>query len=369
MFLPGDSDNEEPPAKTRHNRISFQKLLFRPKKILVFVSILLIFGIYTLNYAEAGILSGFLKLFSGNDAGNSTQFLNLQNMAILRAPLSLDPSLAVGGGDTTIVGQSALLPDVGPLGSIADIEDRASQGQISIYVVRERDTLGQIAKMFDVSVNTILWANNIGRYDVIKVGQTLIVFPVSGVSYEVKAGDTIESIAAKLKGDADEIRQFNNLSASHPLAIGIKIFIPNAEAPIPPSTNVPSGSYWGGSSPVYAGYYIRPIVGGRISQGPHGYGGRALDLAAPCGTPILASHTGDVLMARTGGWYGGFGNFVIIEHDSFKGIQSLYAHMSEIIVGTGWHIVQGQVIGYVGVTGNTTGCHLHFEPRGAALNW
>ncbi|MDP3051990.1 MAG: M23 family metallopeptidase, partial [bacterium] len=301
---------------------------------------------------------------------DQVQLSNSQTIPLLQASLNPNFPDATGGGDITIVGQSALLAEVGPLGSIADIEDKVPADRISIYVVREGDTLTGIAKMFDVSVNTILWANNIGRYDPIKIGQTLIVFSVSGAPYEVKAGDTVESIAEKLKGDANEIRQFNDLSASHPLAVGMKIFIPDGEAPIPPSTNISSGSYQGGSGPAYPGYYIRPIEGGRNSRatasnprGIHGY--KAVDLAVSCGTPIVASAKGDVLMARSGGWNGGYGNFIIIDHPN--GTQTLYAHTLENIVGAGWHVVQGQVIGYVGVTGNTTGCHVHIEFRGAEV--
>ncbi len=320
-------------------------------------------GFVILNPVEANIFGSVIRWLGGEANSDQSQSVNSQNIPLLHAPLNSTLSAAIGGGDITIVGQSALLAEIGPLGSIADIEDKVPADHISIYVVREGDTLTEIAKMFDVSVNTILWANNIGRYDPIKISQTLIVFPVSGAPYEVKAGDTVESIAEKLKGDADEIRQFNDLSASHPLAVGMKIFIPNGEAPVPPSTSVPSGSYRGGSGPYYAGYYIRPIVGGRISQGRHGF--HAVDLAAPCGTPILAPHSGDVIMSRTGGWFGGYGSFLIIEYPN--GTQNLLAHMSTVIVGTGWHVVQGQVIGYMGQTGNATGCHVHIEFRGAEI--
>lgn len=320
-------------------------------------------GFVILNSVEAGIFGSVIKWLGGGEKSSQAQSVNSQNIPLLRAPLNSTLPAALGGGDITIVGQNALLPDVGPLGSIADVQDNPPSSQISIYVVREGDTLAGIAKMFGVSVNTILWANNIGRYDPIKINQTLIVFPVSGTPYEVKAGDTIESIAEKMKGDVDEIRQFNDLSSNHPLAVGTKIFIPNGEAPIPPSTNVPSGQYRGGSGPYYAGYYIRPIVGGRISQGRHGW--NAVDFAAPCGTPILAPHSGDVIMSRTGGWYGGYGTFAIIDYPN--GTQNLLAHMSKIIIGTGWHVVQGQVIGYIGQTGNATGCHLHIEFRGAEI--
>lgn len=322
-----------------------------------------IFGFVFLYPAKAGLFSFFEQWLGGNTDADQIQLSNLQTMSLLYAPLNSALPVAIGGGDITIVGQNALLAEVGLLGSIADIEDKVPADRISIYVVREGDTLTEIAKMFDVSVNTILWANNIGRYDVLKVNQFLTIFPISGAPYEVQKGDTEESIAKKMKGDANEIRQFNDLSASHPLAVGMKIFIPNGEAPVPPSTNVPSGSYRGGSGPYYAGYYIRPIIGGRISQGRHGY--NAVDLAAPCGTPILAPHSGDVIMSRTGGWYGGYGSFLIIDYPN--GTQNLLAHMSTVIVGTGWHVVQGQVIGYMGQTGNATGCHVHIEFRGAEI--
>ena len=323
-----------------------------------------IFGFVFLHPANAGLFSFLEQWLGGENAdADQIQLSNSQTIPLLQAALNPNSSDATGGGDITIVGQSALLAEVGPLGSIADIEDKVPADHISIYVVREGDTLTEIAKMFDVSVNTILWANNIGRYDALKVGQTLIILPVSGVQYEVKAGDTIESIAEKWKGDVNEISQFNDLSPSQPLAVGTEIIIPDGEAPIPPSTNVPSGSYRGGSGPAYAGYYIRPIEGGRKTQGLHGYNG--VDLANGCYMPIFASHSGDVIMSRSSGWNGGYGNFVIIDHPN--GTQTLYAHMSEIIVGTGWHVVQGQVIGYTGATGKATGCHVHFEVRGAEM--
>jgi murein DD-endopeptidase MepM/ murein hydrolase activator NlpD len=291
-------------------------------------------------------------------------------MIVLQALKIEDLANAIGGSDgPTIVGGNSVKAEQGPNGTIADIQDTPPSDRISIYVVREGDTLVGIAKMFGVSVNTLLWANNIGRYDVIRVGQNLMILPVSGIQYQIKEGDTIQSIAKKWNGDADEIIQFNNLSPNQPLAVGTTIIIPDGEAPIPPSTNVPSGSYRGGSGPSYIGYYMRPVSGGYNSRAtasnPHGlHGYNAVDLAVSCGTPIVASASGDVLMARSGGWNGGYGNFIIIDHPN--GTQTLYAHNSSNIVGTGWHVVQGQVIGYVGITGNTTGCHVHFEIRGAA---
>ena len=78
---------------------------------------------------------------------------------------------------------------------------------------------------------------------------------------------------------------------------------------------------------------------------------------------MMASASGDILIARPAGWNGGYGQYIAISHAN--GTQTLYAHLNGIMVAPGWNVVQGQVIGYVGRTGQTTGCHLHFEVRGA----
>ena len=77
------------------------------------------------------------------------------------------------------------------------------------------------------------------------------------------------------------------------------------------------------------------------------------------GTPIHAADSGTVIYAT---WMGGYGNVIIIDHG--RGISTLYAHQSSLAVGTGAHVVtRGQVVGYVGSTGFSTGPHLHFEVR------
>ena len=80
---------------------------------------------------------------------------------------------------------------------------KPTSDQISVYVVRQGDTLSQIAEMFDVSVNTIKWGNDL-RSNTLKV-ETLVILPISGVKHTVAKGDTIVSLAKKYKGDADEI--------------------------------------------------------------------------------------------------------------------------------------------------------------------
>jgi len=291
--------------------------------------------------------------------------VNPQNMSLLQAALNVDLNAGKGGGDITIVGESALLPDSGPLGTIADIESSKNQGKISVYVVRGGDTLSQIADMFGVSVNTIRWANDIKKGESINIGQTLIILPVSGIKYTVKRGDTIASIAKDLKSDPADIIQFNDISSSQGLVAGESIIVPNGETPTLADNNYApskSGSKPRGTNvPNYSGYYIRPIDGGRKTQGLHGYNG--VDLAYSCGSDVYAAASGDVVIAKVSGWNAGYGSYVVISHPNDT--QTLYAHLSKVTVSEGWHVAQGQLIGLIGTSGKSTGCHLHFEVRGA----
>ena len=316
--------------------------------------------------AEAGFFSFLDRIFGRSDNDSefrmNTAVQNSQTAFLLKSVLNPNPVAGYGGGGISIVNQSALLADIGPLGSIADIDDNiANSDRISIYVVREGDNLSQIAKMFGVSINTIIWANDISRGDLIKTGQVLVILPVTGLRYIVKSGDTVASIAKKFNGDVKEIIQFNDLSDGSSLTVGDEIIIPDGEAPYKPVYTYPSRSVRGTSGPSYVGYYLKPVNGARKTQGLHGYNG--VDLAAYCGAPILASASGDVIIGRSYGWNGGYGKYIVITHQN--GTQTLYAHNSRNIVTRGWHVVKGQVIGYMGSTGKSTGCHVHFEIRGA----
>lgn len=279
-------------------------------------------------------------------------------MSLLSPALNLDPNPAKGGGDTAIVG-NALLADAGPLGTIADIEDVPASDQISLYVVRDGDTLTQIAHMFGVSVNTILWANDLPRSTKIQEGQTLVILPVSGVRHTVVKGDTVGSIAKHYGASASEVASFNGINETHTLVVGQVVIVPDGEiapAPVRAGKTVVAG---GGRS--VDGFFSAPLLRYTKTQGLHGYNG--IDLGAPAGTSILAAAPGVVIVSRTSGWNGGYGNYVVIKHSN--GTQTLYAHMKSVIVAQGQKVERGQVIGYVGNTGRSTGNHLHFEVRGA----
>jgi len=263
-------------------------------------------------------------------------------------------------------GDSALMAYGGPAGTLADVVAAPQSDTISVYVVRPGDTLSVIADMFNVSVNTIVWANNLSGPRNVHVGQTLVILPITGVKRVIVKGDTLKSIANKYDADANEIAQFNGLDPESALVVGTTIIIPGGELGTTIPAKKPAVSGGGkapasSAAPASGGYFTNPLPGARVTQGIHGHNG--VDFGSPRGTPIRAAAKGTVIISRNSGWNGGYGNYVVIKHAN--GTQTLYAHMTNAIVSVGQEVTSGQVIGYVGNTGKSTGTHLHFEVRGA----
>ncbi|MEK7463757.1 MAG: M23 family metallopeptidase [Patescibacteria group bacterium] len=322
--------------------------------------------------AHAGLFSFISDLTSDKASAKTLEVpveLNSQNMALLQAAVNVDPNPNKSDSYDPIVVDNSFVAQIGPQGTASDVEDRIST-EISLYTVRSGDTLSKIAEMFGVSVNTIIWANELGKNPVIREGQMLVILPISGIKYTVSRGDTIRGIVSKYKANLEEVLEYNDLTLASILGIGDVIVIPDAE---PTITDVPriiaarttvstTNVVHDANGPFYPGYYIRPIDGGKKSQGLHGY--NAIDLAAPVGTAIHAAAAGTVIASMTnGGWNGGYGNYVIISHKN--GTQTLYAHNQKNFVSVGDAVEQGQLIAKIGMTGKSTGPHVHFEIRGA----
>lgn len=324
---------------------------------------------------RASLFGGLLK---NNALAETTPYLNSTNsqtMFLLQANASsgallndkkkdqkLDPNATVN-----IVGENSLLPSVTPISGSPDLADEAPQ--TSVYVIRKGDSLAQIANMFNVTVNTILWANDMKKGDKLTEGDVLLILPISGLEHTVAKGQTLKSIAALYKADVTEIVQYNDIDINTELAAGSKLVIPNAErdggADTEPSKGTktpPKGKPASGGTTVKSssGFFINPVPGAVRTRGIKP-GHRGVDLAAPTGTPIRAAAGGTVIIARNG-YNGGFGNYVVIQHSN--GTKTLYAHMSKLGATTGEKVSQGETIGYVGSTGRSTGPHLHIEVLG-----
>jgi len=301
---------------------------------------------------------------------------NIQTLSLLQAPKNVDPqaSLALA---MPVVDDSALTnQNTGLDGSqIGGSEFKPANDQISVYVVKSGDTLDQIADMYDVTVNTIRWANDIGTKESIQPGQVLVILPVAGIRYTVKKGDTISKIAKAYNADLDETARFNNLDTDSALIAGSVIIIPDVDGGLTgpgheggnSNTNSGSNSSKTTSKNVATntgksttGYFTRPVIGGVRTQGIHGHNG--VDIAAALGTPILAAADGEVIISKSGGWNGGYGTYIVVKHSN--GTQTLYGHLQETLVSVGERVSKGQQIGKMGSTGQSTGVHIHFEVRG-----
>ena len=286
------------------------------------------------------------------------------NLAL--APVPVAPARETGAKKD--VAAEGLEDDVSSYGAIAGADVVEDEGDIKIYTVKPGDTIGQIAKDHGVTVNTILWANEIDDVARIKPGDTIILLATNGVRHKVAKGDTVQSIAKKYKGSVDAIISYNGLPANGALTVGDEIVVPDGikeEVVTPqPKQIIRKRTYASigvaKQVAVSRSYYRAPTVNYRRSQGLHRT--NAVDLAAPMGTPIYAAAAGRVIIARHG-WNGGYGNYIVIQHPN--GTKTLYAHASRLYVKVGKKVKRGERIAAIGSTGRSTGPHIHFEVRGA----
>jgi murein DD-endopeptidase MepM/ murein hydrolase activator NlpD len=258
------------------------------------------------------------------------------------------------------------------------VDTSVSDGKdlLKTYRVRSGDTLVGIAAKFKVSMMTLWWANHLTSKDALRIGQVIKIPPVNGLVIKVGASDTLEGLAARYDVDSADILAANGLEDPN-LIVGQTLTIPGARGAqirAPKVTARPSTatthrtSRSSGSSRPPARYtggtFHWPVAGGYISQYFH-YGHYAIDIAAPYGTKVMAAASGTVIFA---GWKDNGGGYQVwIAHGS--NLYTTYNHMSSLTVGRGQSVGRGQQVGRIGMTGNATGPHLHFEVwRGPVWN-
>lgn len=299
--------------------------------------------------------------------------LHDSSINLLQAALNSDPSPEQPSAELAMSEGSALISSAGIDGTI-EVDHTSSSGSISTYTVQEGDSISAIAARNGVSVDTILWANGLTRKSAIKPGMTLVILPVSGVRHTVAKGETLAGIAKKFGADAEDIATYNGVDGGAGLISGSVLIIPGGEIVTPiikkalpgsASIRIKSGGSMGAVKAVgntsKTVSFANPAPSGRVSQGIHGWNG--IDFAAPAGSSVLAAASGTVIVSRVGGWNGGYGTYIVVDHGD--GTQTLYAHNSSNTVSVGQKVSRGQSIGTVGNTGKSTGYHLHFEVRGA----
>jgi murein DD-endopeptidase MepM/ murein hydrolase activator NlpD len=245
-----------------------------------------------------------------------------------------------------------------------DTSVATSAGMLQHYTVRDGDTLTSIASRFGVSVMTVWWANDLTTKDSLKAGDDLVVPPVNGLVVTVKAGDTIDSLAAANKISADGIVTVNKLTDTN-LIVGQVLVLPGAKgAPMPtpkPTTapHVGGGSGGTGVAPRYSGgSWAWPVVGGGnyISQYFH-YGHYGVDIAADYGSPVVAPVAAHVIFA---GWKSNGGGYQVWLNLG-NGLYTAEYHMASVTVSAGQDVAKGQRVGRLGMTGWASGPHVMFE--------
>lgn len=234
--------------------------------------------------------------------------------------------------------------------------------KVENYMVRPGDTLASIGKKFDISADTIKWANDL-KTDIIKPEQTLKIPPITGVVHTVVSGETVYSIAKKYKTTAQNIVNFifNDFVDIDTFALrtGQVLYIPDGVIePEQPKYFAQAPQYASAIAGVRgSSNFIWPTTGG-ITQFPTWYH-MAFDIASGGAPPIIAADTGTVTYSGCLNW--GYGCHVVVDHGN--GYSTLYAHMSLLSVSAGQAVSQGQQLGNMGSTGRSTGAHLHFEVR------
>ena len=241
-------------------------------------------------------------------------------------------------------------------------------GEIVEHIVKEGETVKQIAERYGLKETTVIWLNNLDeKKPVVKTNQSIKILPVDGVYHKVRKGETIYSIAKRYGLDNVQAQAiinypFNTFSndETFALSIGQGLVVPDGVMPKPelPSPTFASKITPNAGAVSALGSFVWPAAG-RITQ-EYKFYHKAIDIASAGGGPILASYAGTVIIA---GWKdnSGYGNRVMVDHGN--GYVTLYAHLSAISVQEGQTVNRGDVLGQMGSTGRSTGTHLHFEIR------
>lgn len=222
------------------------------------------------------------------------------------------------------------------------------------YTVKSGDTISSICLKYGLSnVGTLISVNNIKNVRALAAGQKLKIPNYDGVVYTVRSGDTLEGLSVRYGVAVETILDVNDMP-SDTVMPGNVLFIPGGKLDNETLQNALGNSF---ICPLSCSYRISSYYGKRADP----FTGVAsnhtgMDLAVAQGTPIRASKGGTVV---TAGWSNTYGNYVIISHSG--GYQTLYAHMTKYTVKKGQVVNQGELIGYVGSTGYSTGPHLHFS--------
>lgn len=248
---------------------------------------------------------------------------------------------------------------------VAEGPEIPARPKISEYTVVEGDTLEAIAARNGLKVESLILSNGMDTNDdILSIGQKLVIPAVDALVYKIVDGDNFWTVADQFGVTEEEIVKANPDVDPQAVQIGELIIVPggNIENVRPLLASRAASSrraspaqtgrlvqypVWG-SVTDYFGWRTHPVYGTR-----HYHDGT--DFNAEIGTPVAAAADGTIIMAQ---YYGGYGRAIKVDHGG--GVVTMYAHLSSYAVDVGQEVSAGQVIGYSGNTGTSTGPHLHF---------
>jgi murein DD-endopeptidase MepM/ murein hydrolase activator NlpD len=237
----------------------------------------------------------------------------------------------------------------------------------SEYTLSASDTLWTIANYYGLSAETIAFANGITDPYHLQLGRRIVIPPSQGALYTVANGDTVDSVAARFKVDPGVIKTYNRLYFEEGnFAPGQSIFVPDATLPNLPAPLAPTAAAAAAASVITrpsgtapaagtAGYLPWPVAG-YISQYMWA-GHTGVDIAAPYGSGLASGINGVI---SENGWVAVGGLHICVKSGT---LDECFFHMSAALYPVGTEVTVGQVIGAIGLTGVTTGPHVHWETR------
>lgn len=258
--------------------------------------------------------------------------------------------------------------------------------ELTVHQVLKGESLGSIAGLVGVSLNTVLASNNLQPSSKLSIGQTLVIPDLNGRLVATATGDTVAGLAEKYASSPPAILAANKLDprtqqiapaqlvlvpadAEAAVAIrdsevassgsGTQTSAPKsaAEQPAAAATQAESSTSKAAAAPKPASSpgFIWPVSGYISTYFSSWHNG--VDIVNGMGTPVRAAQAGKVVYS---GWdNSGYGYMVRIDHGN--GLQTLYGHSSKLIAKVGDYVDQGQVIMLLGSTGRSTGPHVHFS--------
>ncbi len=210
------------------------------KSRIVFLSIVIIFFGFV-NFTHAYFFSNILKLFSSSYAsGPVDEQDSLDSGSLLKPTRSISDSEDSSTTEININDKGALVVSSGPM-RVSTEKEKPTEDSVILYEVKKGDTVNTVAKLFNISKNTIMWANSL-KSESLTPGTSLIILPITGLSYTATKPVSLAYIAKKYNADASDIAEFNGISPSATLEKGQTIIIPDAEGELVTSASGGKGS-------------------------------------------------------------------------------------------------------------------------------